>query len=227
MHIVLVHGSGGSAESWSSVTPLLRAEGYAVTVADNPSQSLVDDVASVTALVDGIQGPVLLVGHSYGGAVITDVGTHPRVRGLVYVAAWVPDHGENVHELVERYPAAEVERWFTRGADGSWIPDDSPAAREALSWDVPLEVWERNLQDRRTSGDAIFTERVSAAAWRTKPSWYLFAEEDKHIHPDGQNDMAARAGATIRTVSTSHAVPHAAPGAVVDIIRAAAESLAE
>ncbi|MCT2086658.1 alpha/beta hydrolase [Microbacterium enclense] len=227
MHIVLVHGSGGSANSWSAVEPLLRAEGHAVTAVDNPSQSLREDVAAVTSVIDAIDGPVLLVGHSYGGAVITDAGTHPRVRGLVYIAAWVPDEGENVTGLVGRYPEAEVGRWFTRGADGSWIPDDTAAAREALAWDVPLEVWERKVHDRRPSADAIFTERLSGAAWRTRPAWYLIARDDKHIHPEGQQDMAARAGATIRSVSTSHSVSHAAPQAVVDIIGEALASLTD
>ncbi|MCC4248665.1 MULTISPECIES: alpha/beta fold hydrolase [Microbacterium] len=225
MHVVLVHGSGGSAESWSSVVPLLEDAGIPVTVSDTPSQSLHDDVATVTRLIDGIDGPVLLVGHSYGGSVITGAGTHPRVRGLVYIAAWVPDEGENVRELVERYPQAEVGAWFTRGEDGSWIPDDSPAAREALAWDVPIEVWERRIHDRRPSADAIFTERSGPAAWRTRPAWYLIALDDKHIHLEGQQHMAARAGARTRTVATSHAVPYAAPRDVVDIIEAARSSL--
>lgn len=227
MHVVLVHGSGGSAQSWSSVVPLLEAAGIPVTVSDTPSQSLHDDVATITRIIDDIDGPVLLVGHSYGGSIITGAGTHPRVRGLVYIAAWVPDEGENVQELVGEYPEAEVGKWFTRGEDGSWIPDDSPAARQALAWDVPPEVWERRLHDRRTSADAIFTERSGPAAWRTRPSWYLIAEDDKHIHLEGQKHMAARAGAHIQTVATSHAVPYAAPEAVVALIEAARSSLAE
>jgi pimeloyl-ACP methyl ester carboxylesterase len=225
MHVVLVHGAGGSAGSWSSVVPLLHKAGIATTTFDGPSQSLHDDVASVRQMVDAADDDVLLVGHSYGGAVITGAGTHPRVRGLVYVAAWVPDEGESVNQLVEEFPEAEVGRWFTRGEDGSWIPDDSLAAREALAWDVPTEVWERKVQDRRTSADAIFTERSGAPAWRDRPAWYLLASSDKHIHPEGQTSMATRAGAEITTVPTSHAVPHAAPEAVVGMIAEALSSL--
>ncbi|MBQ9917004.1 MAG: alpha/beta hydrolase [Microbacterium sp.] len=226
MHVVLVHGSGGSAGSWSSVVPLLQEAGISSTTFDGPSQSLHDDVATVRHLVDAADDDVLLVGHSYGGAVITGAGTHPRVRGLVYVAAWVPDEGESVTQLVGEFPEAEVGRWFTRGEDGSWIPDDSPAAREALSWDVPDEVWERKVQDRRTSANAIFTERSGVPAWRDRPSWYLLATSDKHIHPEGQTYMATRAGAEIVTVPTSHAVPHAAPEAVVRTITEALSAVA-
>jgi pimeloyl-ACP methyl ester carboxylesterase len=227
MHVVLVHGMGGSAQSWSLVTPLLERAGIPFSATDQPSQSLQDDIAAVTQVIEGIDEPVLLVGHSYGGAVITGAGTHPRVRGLVYVAAWVPDEGESVRELVERYPRAEVEDWYTRGPDGSWIPIDSPAARDALAWDVPVEIWARKIEDRRPSADAIFTETSGTPAWRDRPSWYLFASEDKHIHPDAQEHMATRIGATIRRVPTSHAVPHASPAAVLAIIEQARASLSE
>ena len=226
MHIVLVHGAGGSASSWSLVTPLLDERGLSYSVADNPSQSLPDDVASVTALIDAAPGPVLLVGHSYGGAVITNAGRHERVHGLLYVAAFAPDEGESVQKIVNSYPAAEVSSFMTRGPDGEWIPDGRPEARQALAWDVPDDIWEARHDDSRVSADAIFTGTTGEPAWRNLPSWYLVATSDKHIRLEAQRDMAARAGAAVSEVDTSHAVPHAAPARVVEVIEQALQSMA-
>lgn len=221
MHVILVHGMGGSPASWSSVAPMLEARGIAHSVADNLSQSLHDDAAGVRALIDAADDDVLLVGHSYGGAVISNAGTHPRVRGLVYVAAFAPDAGQTVNELVESYPPAPVSAFFTRGPDGEWIPDDSPAARAALAWDVPDEIWARRHDDRRVSSDEIFRTVTPDPAWRLQPTWYIVATRDQHIPVESQRDMAARMDAAITEVSTSHAVPHVAPDTVVDVIESA------
>ncbi|MBB2975366.1 pimeloyl-ACP methyl ester carboxylesterase [Microbacterium endophyticum] len=218
MHVVLVHGAGGSPASWSLVTPLLEAEGLTFSVADNPSQSLRDDVERVIEIIEAAGDDILLVGHSYGGAVISNAGRHERVRGLVYIAAFAPDQGESVQDIVTRYPAAEVESFMTRGPNGEWLWGDSPAAREALAWDVPAEVWDRREEDHRESADAIFTDLTGEPAWRDLPAWYLLATRDKHIRVEAQRDMAARAGAYVIEVESSHAVPHAAPARVLDVI---------
>ncbi|RKT35837.1 pimeloyl-ACP methyl ester carboxylesterase [Microbacterium sp. AG1240] len=225
MNIVLVHGSGGSERSWSLVAPLLASRGHAVIVADNPSQSLEEDTRRVRDLIDPLEGPIVLVGHSYGGAVITNAGVDERVAALVYVAAFVPDAGESVQGIVNSYPPAEVSRFFTRGPAGEWIPEDSPASRAALAWDVPDDVWATRHNDRRTSADAIFTQRTGSPAWATTPSWYLLATSDKHIRVEAQREMASRAGSTVLEVDTSHAVPHAAPERVVAVIEAAIDAV--
>ncbi|WP_345801660.1 alpha/beta hydrolase [Microbacterium sp. AZCO] len=225
MHIVLVHGMGGSDYDWSSVAPLLRASGQRVSVADNMSQSLTDDVAAVQALVDAVDDDALLVGHSYGGAVITNAGTHDRVRGVVYVAAFAPAAGEAVRDIVERYEPAEVSHYMTRADDGAWIGVESEEARLALSWDVPEEAMVTRRQRRRASADAIFTHPTGEPAWASKPAWYLVATLDKHLQPAAQRDMAARAGATVEEIATSHSIPLAAPEQVAAFVSHAAASL--
>lgn len=226
MHIVLVHGMGGSDFDWSSVAPLLESAGFAVSVADNASQSLDDDVAAVRLLIDAADDDVLLVGHSYGGAVITNAGRHDRVRGVVYIAAFAPEEGETVNGIVTRYEPAEVARFMTRGPDGEWIGVESDEARQALSWDVPeLALQERSTR-RRASADAIFTQPTGAPAWASRPAWYMIATLDKHLRPEAQRDMAARANATVEEVATSHSVPLAAPEAVSAFVSRAAATLA-
>ncbi len=225
MHIVLVHGAGGSAFSWSTVAPLLEAAGHRVSVADNPSQSLDDDIAAVRALIDGADEDALLVGHSYGGAVITNAGRHERVRGLAYVAAWAPDEGESVQGLVNSNERAPVADFFSRGPAGEWIPQDDEASRLALAWDVPPELHARGRDFRRRSADAIFTGVTGAPAWASKPSRYLLAASDQHIGPALQRTMAERAGAVIEEIDTSHSVPFAAPDAVAAFIGRAAAAL--
>lgn len=226
MHIVLVHGMGGSDFDWSAVAPLLESAGFGVSVADNPSQSLDDDIAAVRALIDAADDDVLLVGHSYGGAVITNAGRHDRVRGVVYIAAFAPDEGETVNGIVTRYEPAEVARFMTRGPDGEWIGVESDEARLALSWDVPEDVMQARSTRRRASADAIFTQPTGVPAWASKPAWYMIATLDKHLRPEAQRDMAARADATIEEVATSHSVPLAAPGAVSSFVSRAAVALA-
>ncbi|WP_432537150.1 alpha/beta fold hydrolase [Kineococcus arenarius] len=224
MHVILVHGAGGSSATWSSVAALLDARGIPHTVADNPSQSLTEDTGRVTGLVQAAGEDVVLVGHSYGGAVITNAGRSPGVRGLVYVAAWVPDEGESVQSIVRRYPPAEVSAHFTRGPAGEWIPVIDEASRLALAWDVPEDIWA--AAPERVSGDRVFSEVIGTPAWSALPSWYVLATSDKHIRVEAQRDMAMRAGASVVEVDTSHAVPHAAPDRLVEVIEAAVASLA-
>lgn len=225
MHIVLVHGMGGSDYDWHLVAPLLEEAGHRVSVADNLSQSLADDVAATRALLDAADEDALLVGHSYGGAVITNAGTHERVRGLVYVAAFAPAEGETVSQIVESYEAAEVSRFMTRGPDGEWIGEESEEARLALAWDVPEQVTIERRTRRRASANAIFTEPTATPAWASKPTWYLLATDDKHIRPEAQRYMATRADATIREIAASHSLPLATPEPVSAFVLTAVASL--
>lgn len=226
VHVVLVHGAGGSPSTWSSVAPLLRDRGFGVTLADNAMTSLRDDEASVRALVDAVDGPVLLVGHSYGGAVITNAGTHERVVGLVYVAAFAPDEGESVTGIVSAREPALVSQYSDRGPDGEWITRDDDEARRALAWDVPEDVLlASRTEERRPTADAAFQQPTGEPAWRTRPSWYLLATRDAHLLPEIQRDFVARMRATVDEVDTSHAVAHAAPDRVVAVIERAATAV--
>jgi pimeloyl-ACP methyl ester carboxylesterase len=223
VHVVLVHGAGGSSVTWSLVAPVLREHGHPVTAVDNDMRSLRADAAAVREVVEGIAGPVLLVGHSYGGAVITDAGLHERVVGLVYVAAFAPDAGESVSGIVSAYEPALVAEYMTRGPDGEWISreDADDEAWRALAWDVPAEVRAASEAAGRDTADAAFQQTITVPAWRTRPSWYLVATSDRHLLPEIQRAFVARMGATADEVDTSHAIPHAAPSRVVALIERA------
>ncbi|MBF4586856.1 alpha/beta hydrolase [Curtobacterium sp. VKM Ac-2887] len=225
VHVVLVHGAGGSPSTWSSVAPLLRDRRIPYTLADNAMTSLRDDEATVRALVDGIDGPVLLVGHSYGGAVITNAGTHDRVVGLVYVAAFAPDAGESVSGIVETREPALVSQYMHRGPAGEWIAQVDEESRLALAWDVPEDVLLAARAEGRVTADAAFQQPTGEPAWRTRPSWYLVATSDRHLLPAIQRDFVARMGAVVDEVDTSHAVAHAAPDRVVAVIESAVAAL--
>ena len=222
MHIVLVHGAGGTPSTWRLVAPLLT-DPY--TLVTNPMTSLADDVAHTRAVVDAVGGPVLLVGHSYGGAVITNVGRADAVRGLVYVAAFAPDQGETVNQIVERYPDAEVSRHMRRGPNGEWSSEHTPEYWAEIGWDVPAEqraIWDA---ESRRSANAVFTEPTGVPAWKSKPSWYLVAAGDRTLRPEIQRDMAARAGAVTSEVPGSHFTPSVHPAVVARLIAAARAAL--
>lgn len=225
MDIVLVHGAGGTPSTWSHVAPLLRAAGHQVHLVTNPMDSLHDDVANTATALDECTGPVLLVGHSYGGAVITNVGRDERVVGLVYVCAFAPDEGESIQDIIGRYPPAEVSRHMRRGPDGEWASEHSPEYWAEIGWDVPEAERDSFDADSRPSANAIFAEATGAPAWRDKPSWYLVAAEDKTLRPDTQRDMATRAGATISEITGSHFTPRVWPGEVADLVQRVAASL--
>lgn len=226
VHVVLVHGAGGSPATWSSVTPLLRARGIAYTLADNAMTSLREDEAAVRELVDAIPGRVLLVGHSYGGAVITNAGTHDRVVGLVYVAAFAPDAGESVSSIVETREPALVARYMRRGPDGEWVAQDDEESRAALAWDVPEDVLRAARYEHRVTADACFRQTTGEPAWRSRPTWYVVASSDRHLLPAIQRDFVRRMGAEAIEVDTSHAVAHADPVGVADVVERAVRALA-
>jgi pimeloyl-ACP methyl ester carboxylesterase len=224
VHIVLVHGAGGTRATWSSVTPLLHAAGHTVSTSDQPSQSLLDDAAAVRSLIEDAAADVLLVGHSYGGAVITEAGRHPRVRGLVYIAAFAPGENESVDSVAAEYGPAEVFADREPDADGA-MPGPGDDDWHTHSWDVPEADRLVAQTVRRTVCENIFTHPVGTPGWADRPSWYLVAAQDRHIKPIAQRAMAARIGTTVSEVETSHSVPHAAPERVAAVILAAAATL--
>ncbi|WEO75805.1 alpha/beta hydrolase [Cryobacterium sp. SO2] len=226
MHIVLVHGAGGTPSTWSAVTPVLEARGLPHTLVSNPLKSLRTDVANTLAVIDSVQGPVLLVGHSYGGAVITNAGRHDAVQGLVYIAAFAPDHNESVTDVVRRYEPAEVSKYMERGENGEWSTGRGGDFWAEIGWDVPAEHRESLISETRRSENAIFDEESHDPAWQVLPSWYLVASRDRTLRPDAQRDMAARAGAVTTSIDTSHFTPRVAPETVVDVIERAFRALA-
>ncbi|GAA2653034.1 alpha/beta fold hydrolase [Paractinoplanes durhamensis] len=223
MHIVLVHGAGGTPTTWSELVPLLGGREH--TLITNPMTSLTDDVAHTLGVVSSRNEPVLLVGHSYGGAVITNVGRSELVKGLVYVAAFAPDEGETVNGIVEAYPPAEVSKYMRRGPNGEWASEHTDEYWAEIGWDVPVgqrAIWDA---ESRPSDNRIFSEPTGVPAWRTTPSWYLVAAEDKTLPTVIQRDMAARAGAITSEVPGSHFTPRVRPADVLTVIEQALAAL--
>jgi len=216
-NIVLVHGAWADGSGWQRVHDILRSRGYQVSVAQNPLTSLADDVASVARVLARQDGPTLLVGHSYGGVVITEAGNAANVVGLVYVAAFVPDAGESVETLLEGdaapplQPSADGRLFFDPAVFPQAFAQDLPPARSAFlaAAQVP-------------PAGAAFGSKVSQPAWKTRRSWYVLSTEDRIIPPAAQRRMATRAKAAITEVRASHAVYISQPDAVADAIDAAA-----
>jgi pimeloyl-ACP methyl ester carboxylesterase len=217
-NIVLVHGAFVDGSTWRAVYDLLAGDGYHVAVVQNPTLSLSGDVAETRRVVDAQDGPVVLVGHSYGGAVITEAGTHDEVAALVYIAAFAPDEGESVRALVGD-PAAPGSP-LVAVAEGLWCQD---RARFHSSFGADLATADAAFlsESQVPWGDDAMTGTATDPAWRDKPSWYLVATDDRMIPPAAQRAMAQRAGATTVEVAASHAVYMSQPDAVAALIRRA------
>ena len=216
--IVLVHGAFVDGSTWRAVYDLLVGDGFHVAVVQNPTLSLTGDVAETRRVVDARDGPVVLVGHSYGGAVITEAGMHDKVAALVYVAAFAPDEGETVRALVgdpagPGSPIVEV-------AEGIWCQDRA-GFHSSFGADLATEDAAFLADAQLPWGEDAMAEPVTNPAWRGKPSWYLVATEDRVIPPAAQRAMAQRAGATTIEVAASHAVYMSRPDTVAALIRQA------
>ncbi|MER7185934.1 alpha/beta hydrolase [Streptomyces hyaluromycini] len=222
MDIVLVHGAGGRPTTWSAVQPLLAAHGHRLVTVTNPMTSLADDIAETAAALAGTSGPVLLAGHSYGGAVITNVGRDPRVAGLVYIAAFGPDEGETVNGIVERYEPAEISKYMRRGPNGEWKSEPSAEFWAEIGPDLSDEQRAVVEAEGRKADNLIFTQATGAPAWRSLPSWYLVADDDRTLRPEIQNFMAERMKATVEHVPGSHYTTLVWPERVADLIHRAA-----
>jgi pimeloyl-ACP methyl ester carboxylesterase len=224
INIVLIHGGFVDGSGWQGVYDILKKDGYNVTVVQNPTTSLADDVAFTKRVVAAQSGKVLLVGHSYGGVVATEAGNDPKVAGLVYIAAFAPDAGESVQSLISNpAPGAPVPP-ILPPQDGFLLLDQAKFAASFAA-----DVDERQASFMAASqvpwGVNALSGEVSTPAWKTKPSWYLVAADDKMIPPPAQRAMAARAGARVTEVPGSHAVYVSRPQAVADVIDKAATSV--
>jgi pimeloyl-ACP methyl ester carboxylesterase len=220
-NVVLVHGAWADGSSWSKIVPLLEKKGLHVVCVQNPLTSFADDVAATKRIIDAQDGPVLLIGHSYGGAVITEAGNDPKVAGLVYVAAFAPDKGESSGSLGKPYGATPGVTELRPLADG-FLVLTAKGVLEDFAPDLPIA--ERNLllaTQTPTQGAALSTE-ISTAAWRTKPSWFVVASNDRMIAPEQERVTAKRMNATTLTLPSSHVPMLSRPQEVSDfIIRAA------
>lgn len=219
--IVLVHGAFVDGSSWDRVVPLLEAKGYNVVSVQNPLTSLADDVAATRRAIDSVPGPVLLVGHSWGGAVITEAGNHEKVAGLVYVAAFGPADGESVTDLGKGRPPMP---WVAglRVDAGGFATLAPQTLRDSFAQDLSTRQARALAAKQSPTALALFGEKITDAAWKHKPSWYVRAAQDRIIDPQAEAAMARRMGATTTTLRGSHVVMLSKPRKVAAVILAAA-----
>lgn len=223
-NVVLVHGAFSDGSGWRSVYDILTTRGYRVTIVQNPLTSLADDVAATKRVLDLQDGPTILVGHSWGGTVITEAGVHPDVAGLVYVSALVPDAGETTSQQYEGF-APTPDFVIDVGADGYGFLDHD-RFRAGFAADVS-DADAAFLRDTQVPINmAVFGTPLTNAAWRDKPSWAVIAEDDKSFDGAMLQHMATRAGARITTVPASHALYITQAEAVADVIATAARESA-
>jgi pimeloyl-ACP methyl ester carboxylesterase len=219
--VVLVHGGFVDGSGWEGVYNILRKDGYTVAIVQNPTISLADDVAATKRIIDAQTDPVVLVGHSYGGAVITEAGNDPKVAGLVYITAFAPDKGESVNSLIKDPPPDAPVPPILPPQDGYLFLDKTKFAASFAADVEPAKA--AFMADSQVPwGVEALGGTISEPAWKTKPSWYLLVTEDKMIPPPAQRFMAERAGATVDEVGGSHAIYVSRPDAVASIIEKAA-----
>src|SRR5713101_2132673 len=222
--IVLVHGGFVDGSGWEGVFKRLRKDGYTVTIVQNPTISLSDDVAATRRAIAASSGPVILVGHSYGGAVITEAGNDPKVVGLVYITAFATDKGETVATLIKNAPPGATLPPILPPQDGYLLLDKSKFAA-SFAGDVEPEKAAFMADSQVPWGVEALSGSISEPAWKSKPSWYLIATDDKMIPPDAQRFMSKRAGSTVVEVKGSHAIYVSQPEAVAALIEQAAKSV--
>ena len=223
-NVVLVHGGFVDGSGWQGVYDTLKKDGYAVSIVQNPTISLADDVAVTKRMLAAQSGSVILVGHSYGGVVITEAGNDPKVAGLVYIAAFAPDKGESVSSLIKNPPPGAPVPPIMPPEDGFLFLDRSKF-RASFAADVSADTAAFMADSQVPWGLEALDGAVSEPAWKTKPSWYLVSTEDKMIPPDAQRAMSKRAGSTVVEVKGSHSVYVSQPKAVADLIVKAASSV--
>ena len=220
--IVLVHGAFSDGSSWKKVIPILEEEGFTVTAVQNPLRSLAEDVAATKRVVDAQKGEVVLVGHSYGGSVITDAAAgSDKVKALVYVAAFAPEAGESVGALLGKFPAAALGTALAPDS-ASFLYIDRTKFHHVFAEDVPEGDASVMAATQKPIAASAFGEATVAAAWKTIPSWYVVTTLDQAVNPELQRFMAKRIGAQITEVKASHVPFLSEPEAIAKVIKAAA-----
>jgi pimeloyl-ACP methyl ester carboxylesterase len=223
-NVVLVHGGFVDGSGWQAVYNILTKDGYHVSVVQNPTMSLEGDVAATRRVIDAQDGPVVLVGHSYGGAVITEAGNHDQVAALVYISAFAPDKGESVNTLIADPPPGAPVPPILPPKDGLLLLDREkfPAS---FAGDLPAEQAAFMADSQVPWGVDALGGSITDPAWRTKPSWYLVTTEDRMIPPPAQRAMSGRAGATVVEIGASHSVYVSQPAAVAALIEQASSAV--
>jgi pimeloyl-ACP methyl ester carboxylesterase len=224
-NIVLVHGGFVDGSGWESVYNILKKDGYNVAIVQNPTISLAGDVAATKLVIQAQNGPVILVGHSYGGAVITEAGNDPQIVGLVYIAAFAPDKGESVNSLIKDPPPDAPVPPILPPQDGYLFLDQSKF-HASFAADVDEDKAAFMADSQVPWGVGALAGEISEPAWKSKPSWYLLATEDRMIPPPAQRMMSQRAGSTVVEVNGSHAIYVSQPNAVAALIKQAAHGVA-
>jgi len=220
-NVVLVHGGFVDGSGWRGVHKALRHEGFNVSIVQNPTLSLADDVAATTLVLDAQDQPAILVGHSYGGVVITEAGNHPKVAALVYIAAFAPDKGESVAALIKDPPPGAPVPPILPPVNG-FLFLDKAKFHSSFAADVDADEAAFMADSQVPWGVAALSGEISQPAWKTKPSYYLVSTEDKMIPPDAQRFMSKRAGADVIEERGSHAIYVSRPKAVASLVQMAA-----
>lgn len=220
--IVFAHGLWADGSCYSKVIPALQADGHQVMSAQNSLDTLEGDVAAVTRALGRVSSPAILVGHSYGGTVITAAGTDDRVAGLVYIAALAPDEGETSQSLQEQFPVTDIFAHIEIADGRIWM---LPSGIGCFAGDLPEPEQQLVLATQCVPAADLFNQKLAGTAWRTKPSWYIVANNDRTVQPDLERFVAKRMGAHTYDVDSSHVAMLAQPDFVLDVIRTAANSI--
>lgn len=224
LNVVLVHGGFVDGSGWRGVYDILKQDGFNVSVVQNPTISLAGDVAATKLVIDEQPGPVILVGHSYGGAVITEAGTDPKVEALVYITAFAPDKGESVNTLIANPPPGAPVPPILPPKDG-YLFLDKEKMPAAFAGDVDAKTAEFMAHSQVPWGVEALAGQITNPAWKMKPSWYLLVTDDRMIPLPAQRFMSERAGAITSQVPGSHAIYVSNPRAVVKCIETAAKGV--
>src|SRR6202051_1236066 len=220
-NVVLVHGAFADGSGWEPVANILKNDGYKVSVVQHPETSYADDQKYTKAAIDAMGGPVVLVGNSYGGSVITEAGNHPKVRALVYIAAFALDEGESCASIEQGLPQAS--KAFKPDSNGNWCIDQEHFAADFAA-DIPPEKAAFMAISQVPISTDSFTHKVTNPAWKNKPTWYMVATEDRSINPDQERMMAKRAKAKTVEVKSSHVAYMSHPEEAAKLIEEAATS---
>jgi len=220
-NVVLVHGAFADGSGWEPVANILMEDGYKVSVVQHPETSYAEDQKYTKAAIDAMDGPVVLVGHSYGGSVITEAGNHPNVVALVYIAAFALDEGESCASIEQAVPQAS--KAFKPDSNGNWWIEQGHFAADFAA-DIPLEKAAFMAISQVPISTDAFTHKVTNPAWKNKPTWYMVATEDRSINPEQERKMAKRAKARTVEVKASHVAYISHPRETVRLIEEAATS---
>ena len=222
-NIVLVHGAFADGSGWKALYSILTKKGYHVTIVQNPLSSLEDDAAATKTVLDNQDGPTILVGHSWGGVVITEAGNHPKVAGLVYVAAFQPDNGETALQWFQTAPPAP-ENGVLPPNDKGIVYYDKAKFHAGFAGDISVEEADFMYASQGAFAAKCFVSPITHAAWRDKPTYGIVATEDKSINPDIERAMYKRSNTKVTEIKGSHVVFMSQPEAVAKVIIAAAEN---